>query len=86
MNGDVLLRMYQGFQKLRVQFPSSSHMLLTPFSAVVDDGILSSTNEGDKSENELRLIVKPTMVFTDSIPVRFYLSTGEPYYCRDYYC
>ena len=45
-------------------------MLLTPFFAVVDDGILSSTNEGDKSENELRLIVKPYQVFADSIPVR----------------
>ena len=58
MNADVLLRMYQVFQKLRVRFPSSSHMLLTPFYAVVDDGILSSTNEGHKCENNLLLIVK----------------------------
>ena len=34
-------------------------MLLTPFFAVVDDGILSSTNEGYKTENVLDLIMKP---------------------------
>ena len=50
MNVDVLLRMYQGLQKLPALFLSSSRMLLTPFFAVVDDGILSSTNEGHKSE------------------------------------
>ena len=45
-NGDVLVIMYPGFQKFRARFLSSGHMLLTPFFAVVDDGILSSTNEG----------------------------------------
>jgi len=48
MNVGVLMRMYQGFQKLLAQFLRSSHMLLTPFFAVFDDGILTSTIEGDK--------------------------------------